>query len=195
MYIRCAFLMAQFFNRWFLNPFSLCSKEQRNICIHPSLKQWSALPSSHSIWGSLWARQKLKCSALWLLGAQPTPMTERPDLHFPAQHPWPSPCASPVSTQAVGQFSKLSQLKINPTKRGKKWEGRIAVRPISPWHHRPYSQGSTGVSREGELPFGWSPAVGQLRPVVKPHSPCAAERAGVLTNKHLCAELHCQCLC
>lgn len=77
----------------------------------------------------------------------------------------------------------------------KSQEGSIALRPISPWHHRPYSQRSTRVSRVGELPFGWSAAVGQLRPVVKPHSPCAAERVGVLTKKPLCGELRCQCLC
>lgn len=88
--------MAPFFNRWFLKPFSLCSKEQRNVCIHPMVRQWPALPSSHGHLGWFVGTAE----AVWF-GAQPSdswgfsPMVaKRPDLHFPAQYPWPSPCAS-----------------------------------------------------------------------------------------------------
>lgn len=188
MYIRCVFLVAPFCNRWFLNSFSLCSKEQRNICI-PS--QGSGLPCAPpTAFGVV-------CGHCRSCGAQPS------NSWGLSPHWWQKgqTCTfellmpAPLSTQAVGEFSKLSQPKINPTKREKEQEGRVAPRPISPWHHRPPSQRSTRVSRGGELLFGWSPGVGQLRPVVKPHSRCGAERAGVFTNKPLCGELHCQCLC
>lgn len=125
MYIRCVFLVAPLFNRWLLNPFSLCSKEQRNVCI-PS--QGSCLPRPPQHLGRFagYHRSPLQVhSPHWLLPAGVHTAVRKASLALSISAP---PTISLCQSQhppshSASQFSKLSRLKINPTKREKKKKG------------------------------------------------------------------------
>lgn len=143
--------MAPFFNRCFLNPFSLRSKEQRNVCIHPMVRQWPALPSSHGHLGWFVGTAE----AVWF-GAQPSDswglsptVAKRPDLHFPARHPWPSPCASSSVHPSSRPIQQTEPTENEPYQKRKKTGGEdctetnqpLAPQTLKPKEHKSQQRG------------------------------------------------------
>lgn len=185
--------------RWLLNPFSLCSKEQRNVCI-PS--QCSCLHRSPTAFGEV-------CSVVQkpTVGAQPssTPARwspqccqKRRSFAFHLDTPPPSPCASPSIQPATrpANSANFADWRLTLPKGEEKRRGGLYQDQSSRGTAGPTAKG-VQVSAEGkELPFGRRPAVGQLQPVVKPHIHSAPELLRELANssKPRRSKLHCWCV-
>lgn len=156
MYIRCVFLMAPFLQMVVKPLFSVFKGAEE--CLYPIAMQLP-VPTPHGTWGGLQCTAEAHCGCTALVSScqmEPTVLSEKPIFHFPSRH---APAVSLCQPQHPGshlasQFSKLRRLKINPTKRERKKEGRIVPRPIIPWRRWPYSQRSTSVSR-GERAAFW----------------------------------------